>query len=185
MRRSLSAVFILLMTGLAACAQVSPPPPDPVGGLLTQLREARSPGEAVAIEAQIRVLWLESGNETADELMAIGVMALDAGDPDVALAAFDRVVALAPDFAEGWNKRGTANFLLGDLVEAFKDVKRALALEPRHFGALSGLGVIFMIIERDQDALAAFEAALALNPFLEEVRPRIAELRQRMEGIEV
>ena len=102
---------------------------------------------------------------------------MNKGDLDSAIAEFDALVSVAPNFAEGWNKRATALYLAGRYTESVRDIQRTLALEPRHFGALSGLGTIYLIIANDRGALDAFEAVLALNPHLEGVRRQVESLR--------
>ena len=91
-------------------------------------------------------------------------------------------MALEPDFAEAWNKRATVHYLMGDYVASVHDIQQTLALERRHFGALSGLGMIYEAIGRPSAALRSFEAALAINPHLDATRQRIEELRRELEG---
>ena len=99
-----------------------------------------------------------------------------------ALAAFDRVVELAPDYAEGWNKRATLHYLRGNYVASVDDIERALDLEPRHFGALSGLAMVSLAIGEEERALDAFEAALAIHPHLAGADTHIRNLRKRVRG---
>ncbi|MEQ8394810.1 tetratricopeptide repeat protein [Thalassobaculum sp.] len=113
--------------------------------------------------------------------MARGLRAMREADHATALAAFDTAVRLAPEFAEAWNKRATVHFLRGDYTRSIADVRRTLALEPRHFGALSGLGMINLRLDRKEDALRAFEAALDLHPYLP-VRFEIEALREAVAG---
>ncbi len=133
-------------------------------GLFTQLKAADSAAAAQPLEAQIWDIWTQSGNAQTDDLMEAGIAALAAQDGEEALAAFDRVVKLAPNFAEGWNKRATTLYLLGRYADSIADIGKVLALEPRHFGALSGLGLCEAQRDRLPEAVAAFERALAVNP---------------------
>ena len=107
---------------------------------------------------------------------------MGAGDTRTARAAFDLLVTRAPNFAEAWNKRATLLYLLGDDDGSVADVRRTLVLEPRHFGALSGLGLINARHGRPEAALHSFEAALAIHPFLPGARANVEALRQRLKG---
>ena len=134
------------------------------------------------VQARIWRLWSESGSATIDLLMARAEEALGEGDSELALEFLDDVVRLAPDYAEGWNRRAILHFERGELGRAVADIRRALALEPRHFGALNGLG---MILERTGDEKAAYEAyraALEINPHLPGAREAIKRLAPKAEG---
>ena len=100
---------------------------------------------------------------------------------EAALTSFNTVIEMRPDFAEGWNKRATLYYLVGEFERSIADVERTLALEPRHFGALSGLGLINMALERPVEALAAFEAALAVHPHMPNAKRMIKQLRAIVE----
>ena len=97
-----------------------------------------------------------------------------------AIAIFGQITERAPGFAEGWNKRATAYYLNEDYVASVEDIRRTLALEPRHFGAISGMGLIFLSRGDQAGALAAFEAVVAIHPNSPGARARIEELRKRL-----
>ena len=103
-------------------------------------------------------------------------------DYDAALKDFDKLVVVAPDFAEGWNRRATLRYLMDDLEGSVRDIESTLALEPRHFGALSGLGLIYMQLGKDEAALKAFRRALELDPYLADVKANIKKLEQELGG---
>ncbi len=149
-------------------------------GLFAQLQTAESADAAHPVEAQIWGIWMQSGADRIDGLMGAGVAALNAGDYDRAVAAFSRIVTLAPDFAEGWNKRATALYLMGRTPESMQDIDHVLALEPRHFGALSGLGLCNVRLGKDQAALQAFERAAAIDPRADGIQMNIEETRKRI-----
>jgi tetratricopeptide (TPR) repeat protein len=156
---------------------------DPrLDGLFERLQTTSDPTEAHAVEQRIWRVWLESEDATVARLMQQGVLAMRGHDYGAALRTFDRMVEEAPDFAEGWNKRATVHFLMGNWRASVRDIQQTLALEPRHFGALFGLGLIYDALEEPEAALRSFEATLTLNPHSESTRERIEELRRQLRG---
>ncbi len=99
-----------------------------------------------------------------------------------ALDDFSTAVAWAPDFAEAWHKRATVHFLMGNYPASIADLRRTLALEPRHFGALAGLGLIYLKLDDERAALKALEKALEINPHLPRTRQNVRELHERLDG---
>ncbi len=152
--------------------------------LFAGLKAAPSAGDAQAIEQTIWRLWTHAGIKKVDAEMAAGALAMAVGEFKAAFRSFDAVVKMAPDFAEGWNKRATVEYLMGDFDASVGDIERTLALEPRHFGALSGLGLIYLAIGKERAAIRAFEGALAIHPYLPGTRARIKRLRRKLEGEE-
>lgn len=182
MRRALATLFLiagLLATAADAVADQTDPRLDT---LFDQLAAARNADAAAPIDAQIWTIWLESGDPEVDELVAQGVFALNAQEFPVALGLFDRVIERAPAFAEGWNKHATVHYLLGNHEESIASCERTLALEPRHYGALSGLGMIHMALGDQAAAITWFERALAANPHLDLVREWVERLRESLQG---
>ena len=150
--------------------------------LFALLKTARSPSEAEVAERDIWRIWIDSGREDVDELMADGIRAMSAGHVEDSIEIFARIVELAPAFAEGWNKRATAYYLNDELPESVLDIRRTLALEPRHFGAISGMGLIFLRRGDESSALDAFEAVLEINPHARGALLRAEQLRERLLG---
>jgi tetratricopeptide (TPR) repeat protein len=173
----LAAVLAGAWLGPAAADQADKRLP----GLFDQLKTTRSPGEAEAIQQAIWSVWMESDNAEVNILMLEGVDAMSQGDLKRALAAFDSMVEIAPGFAEGWNKRATVEFLMGDLNASVADIHKTLELEPRHWGALSGLGQIYLALDNDDAALRAFKRALEIDPYLASVRAKIQEIEAKLE----
>lgn len=134
------------------------------------------------IERQIMAEWERSGSAAMDLLLRRGKDALDEGDADAAVEHFSALVDHAPDFAEAYNGRATAYFLLGLFGPALDDLRQALVLEPRHFGAMQGLGVIFEGLEQPEKALEAYRAVLALNPASADVLEAVERLELQLEG---
>ncbi len=104
------------------------------------------------------------------------------GAHERALAILDRIVTMAPDFAEGWNKRATVLYMLDRHDKSLEDIAKVLKLEPRHFGAIAGSGLIAIARNDWKTALAAYKRALAINPFLKERFELIPALEQKVKG---
>ncbi|MGG7567313.1 tetratricopeptide repeat protein [Rhodovulum sp. DZ06] len=137
------------------------------------------------VAGEIGRLWSLSGSDTIDLLLRRGREAMEDGDNHRALAHFSALTDHAPGFAEGWNARATAFFLLEEWGMALADIERALELEPRHFGALTGLGVILEKIDRPQDALRAWRRALEVHPHLERAVEAVERLSVEVEGRDI
>ena len=146
--------------------------------LFEQLRGADA-ASAANLRERIWDIWFAAGEQEVDQLMEMGEAAMGSGQLRMALALFDAVIERRPDFAEGWNRRATAYYMLGAYERSEADVARVLQLEPRHFGALSGLGLINTARERYDAAIAAYERALAVDPNLPGARINLDTLRRR------
>ncbi len=149
--------------------------------LFGRLRSAKTEEEGKVVEQLIWQMWMRSGGATADLLLEQAVKSMNAQRYDRALDILDVVVEHAPKFAEAWNKRATVNYIVGRLDRSLADIDVVLELEPRHFGALSGLGMI----RRDQGdakgALTAFRDALAINPNMANIREAVKSLEHEVE----
>lgn len=168
--------FALVLSPAVAGAGQSDPR---LNDLFDKLRTTTNPDEAKIVELSIWQIWSESGDPATDSLMDLGVTALQGRDLAGALGLFDAITERAPDFAEGWNKRATIFYMMGAPKRAAEDVARVLSLEPRHFGALSGLGLIDIELNRDDDAITAFQQALKLNPNMPDAKAHLEELLKR------
>lgn len=149
--------------------------------LFDVLRATKDPIQAHVTEQGIWRIWMASPDDTVNLLMLRGMDAMSSRDFGTALKVFTQMVEIAPDFAEGWNKRATVLYMLGAYAESIADIGRVLELEPRHFGALSGLGLCNAELQRDEAALDAFERALAVNPHMEGARAHAEMIRRRIE----
>lgn len=125
-------------------------------------------------ETSMWEIWSRSGDEEVDRLFAVGVEQMSAREAEAALETFSRIIGRRPDFAEGWNKRATIYYLLGEYERSLADCAEVMKRNPYHFGALSGYGMIFMRLGEPETALGYFERALAINPNL----PRVEEAAQ-------
>ncbi|MEL7214505.1 MAG: tetratricopeptide repeat protein [Pseudomonadota bacterium] len=121
-------------------------------------------------------IWARSGSDTADLMLERGREAMDGGNFIVAVEHFTALINHTPDFAEAWNARATAYFLMGEFGLSVADISQTLALNPRHFGALAGLGMIYEEIGQPEQAYAAFRAAQVLNPHMENVNRAVTRL---------
>ena len=155
---------------------------DKLDALFAALKTATNDEEAREFVAEIWRVWNASGRPEVDALMTQASTAMGARDFALARRLLDEVVKLAPDFAEGWNRRATLRYLIGDHPGSIADIDKVLALEPRHFGAIAGRGLIHLATEQWKDALAAFRKALVLNPFLNERHQIIPRLETLLEG---
>ena len=153
--------------------------------LLDQLASADDEATAKALETRVREIWHRSGSDTADLLLGRAGEAFKREDYARALQYLDTIVALRPGFVEGWNMRATVYYMLDEYELAMSDIEQVLSLQPRHFGALSGLGMIFRELDQPRQALEAFRRALAVNPFLENARTSVRRLEVEVEGREI
>jgi tetratricopeptide (TPR) repeat protein len=133
-------------------------------------------------EQGLWLLWSRSGDSELDQLMARGVEAMQAGQHAEAIELFSQVIQRNSDFAEGWNKRATVYFLAGEYEKSIADCDEVLKRNPHHFGALSGLGEIYLALERPAQALVWFKRALEVNPNLLGVEFRIKQIEGRIGG---
>jgi len=183
MRRSLRAMLVALSMAASAPGLAMADQTDPrLDDLFARLQATDQPGEARALEQRIWRIWIRADDPVANRLMAQGIRAMTQRRLPEALERFDRLIDHAPQFAEAWNKRATVHYLMGNDAASVHDIQRTLALEPRHFGALSGLGLIYDALDRPDAALKSFEAALELNPHMDGARRRGEELRRSRRG---
>ncbi len=178
MRWCIALILLAMASALPAAADQTDQRLDQLFARLGQPETA----DALRVEATIWQIWWITRTEEAIRPFHRGMDALGEGRVADALALFDDVVAKAPDFAEGWNKRATALFLLGRNDESAADIARTLALEPRHFGAWAGLGLIRLARGQEAEALAAFERGLAVNPHMPNIAAVARELRSKVRG---
>lgn len=168
--RPLLAAIVALIP-VSAAAQACPPNPDIAGDLdrlFSELQSAPSEMAASPINAQIWELWLIAPDAQAQGMLDQGIARLRVADHEGAEAAFGRLIDYCPDYAEGYNQRAFSKFLRGDYGAALEDLDRAVALSPRHVGALSGRALALMGLGRTKAGQAALREALALNPWLSE-----------------
>jgi tetratricopeptide (TPR) repeat protein len=153
--------------------------------LLPRLADTSNADEADSIENQVWAIWMAHPDEHAQRYMLAGVRQMNEGQVREAFVTFTRLIEMEPTFAEAWNKRATVNYMLHDYDASARDIAETLKLEPRHFGALSGLGLVNIALGRLPAALAAFEMALARDPHLRGVQENIKNLKEALKENEV
>jgi tetratricopeptide (TPR) repeat protein len=199
-RLSLAIVAVLALPALSpAWAQPVPLPEAPdklprasrgdriknLDFLFEALKAAPDADAAKLVEGRIWALWLASGSDTADLMMTRVKTAMDEKDTTLAIQLLDAVIALKPEYVEAWNRRATIHFSNKDYGKSLADIRQVLAREPRHFGALTGLGVIMQEFNEDKLALEAFRKALAVNPHLSKVPDFVKSLTEKVDGRDI
>ncbi len=151
--------------------------PADLPALFQQLRD---PDDLVRslTENSIWQAWSRSGDAKVDALFKVGVAQMNQGQAESALDTFTEIIKRKPEFAEGWNKRATIYFLIGEYDKSLADCDEVIRRNPQHWGALSGYGQIYMQLDRPEQALVYFQRALAVNPNLQNVENMIQQLRQ-------
>ena len=179
--RCLPALALALLLALGTTGTVLADQNDPaLDGLFRDLKTAQSPQQVRQIESRIWALWFDTGSEQMDRMLLAGDRALSTGRFDQSYAILNGVIEHRPDLSEGWNRRATLRYLMGDYEGSIADIEETVKLEPRHFGALSGLGLCHIALGNDEEALAAFERALIHNPHMRGVKQRVDQLRDRL-----
>jgi len=149
--------------------------------LFAQLKEPID-GDWKSVETRIWQVWSDSGSDAMNLLLARGRAAAQAGDYKTSIEHLTALTDHAPNFAEGWNARATTYFMMGEYALSVADIEHVLTLEPRHFGALAGMGMIFETLDQPASALKAFKAAQAVHPFRPDVIQAIKRLDKKLEG---
>jgi tetratricopeptide (TPR) repeat protein len=132
----------------------------------------------VAAQEVMWTVWLQSGNEQIDTWMAEGIRLMEAEQYPEAVEVFDQIIARAPTFAEGYNKRATVYYLMLEFEKSIADIHRTLELNPVHFGALSGMGLCYLGLVEPRQALEWFERAVAVNPNMDTIQSYIQQIRE-------
>ncbi|MBN9253881.1 MULTISPECIES: hypothetical protein [unclassified Mesorhizobium] len=150
--------------------------------LFSDLKRERNEKAAERIAGRIWGEWSQSGSASIDLMMQWSQKAIEDQKYDVALDFLDQVVTLQPDYAEGWNRRATVHFLMKNFGKSMSDINQTLRLEPRHFGALSGLAQIMAATGHKQSALEAWQKVLAIYPMMRNAQDQVATLSEELAG---
>ena len=185
-----AAAFLSWQPALAAdqsdgaTDQVETPatPAQRLDALFAELKRERNERAAERISQRIWVEWGKSGSASVDLIMQWSQDAVAKKKYDVALDLLDQVVTLTPTFAEGWNRRATVHFLMNNPAMSMADIDRTLQIEPRHFGALSGMAQILSASGRKQSALDAWLRVLDIYPMMRSAQTEVATLSDELTG---
>lgn len=150
--------------------------------LFGELKREPNADKATALANQIQAAWLGSGSATVDLLMLRSTEALARKDTAAALDLTDQAIVLKPDYAEAYNRRATLHYARDEYALSIADVEETLAREPRHFGALAGLGAMLEEMGRDREAMDAYGRALAIYPTLKPAQDAFARLAEELSG---
>ncbi len=153
--------------------------------LFGALKAAPDEISAKHVEARIWAIWLQTPSDTAALLMTRAKAAVDAQKIDVAIKLLDSVIKLRPDYIEAWNRRATLYYMQNDYTRSLADIQQVLVREPRHFGALAGLGMIMQELGDEKRALDAYRKALAINPHLDKIPDQVKSLTEKVEGRDI
>jgi len=153
--------------------------------LFGALKQAPDEETAKAIENRIWALWMLSGSDTTNLLMSRARSAVEAKDLDLAVKLLDAVIKIRPGYVEAWNRRATIYYVKRDYGRAMADIRQVLKREPRHFGALSGLGLILQDMGDDKQALEVFRRTLKIYPRIERIPDLVKKLQQEVEGRDI
>jgi tetratricopeptide (TPR) repeat protein len=170
-------IYLSVFAGVAPAQTNS----DKLDGLFIQLLDPPE-GDWESVEKDIWKEWSKSGSDAMDLLLERGKQAMASGDLEKAVEHFTALTDHAPDFAEGWNARATAFFLMEEYGLSVADIQTTLKLNPKHFGALAGLGMIFETLDRPESALKAYRAAKAVHPFRPNLEEAIKRLEEKTQG---
>jgi tetratricopeptide (TPR) repeat protein len=150
--------------------------------LFDALKVAPDDESAKYVENRIWAMWIATDSDTTTLLMSRVKAAVDAKDLDLGIKLLSAVIDIRPDYIEAWNRRATIYYMKKDFDDSLSDIHEVLKREPRHFGALSGLGMIMQEIGDDKHALEAFRRALAVHPHLEHIPDLVKQLSEKVEG---
>jgi tetratricopeptide (TPR) repeat protein len=153
--------------------------------LFEALKIAPDAATAKAIEQRIWALWFVSSSDTANLLMTRVRAAVEAKDLDLALKLLDSLVKIRPDYVEAWNRRATIHFMKNEYGKSLADIREVLKRESRHFGALSGLGLILQELGDNRHALEVYRRALAVYPRIERIPDTVKTLQEKVEGRDI
>ena len=186
MRAQIAAAFLLAFAATASFA-AAPSTDSPTAAadgkaahldaLFAELHAAPSVEQGKVVESQIVGEWLKSGDPEIDALMLKAMVAMETGVLNQAVGVLSQIIERDPNYVEGWNKRATVYYMIDAYDKSLADIKKTLELEPRHFGALAGLGMIMIKIGDKQRALEAFERAYAVDPVINNGKEVIDELK--------
>jgi len=198
-----AASYALTSAVSARAESVDPEPPKPIeppatlpkvqhgdkvqslDRLFEALKVAPDDDSAKYVENRIWAIWLSSQSDTANLLMTRVKTATEAKDYELAIKLLNAVIDIRPDFVEAWNRRATIYYMQKEFGRSMEDIHEVLAREPRHFGALSGLGIILQELGDDKGALEVFRRTLAIHPHIERIPDLVKRLSGKVDGRDI
>jgi len=150
--------------------------------LFGALKAAPDDETAKAVEQRIWAVWAISKSDTTNLLMSRARAAIEKKDLDLAIKLLTAVIKIKPKYVEAWNRRATLYYMKKEYGRSMDDIAEVLRREPRHFGALSGLGLILQDVGDDKLALDAYRRALAVYPRLQRIPDIVKTLSEKVEG---
>jgi tetratricopeptide (TPR) repeat protein len=160
-------VLRLIIVGLFTCAQgisFADQKDERLDGLFDTLTKTSDVELITEVENRIWTIWREHPNENVHSLLLTGITYMNRQYTNEAMVIFSEIIQQYPEFAEAWNQRATLHYLLGNTEASMSDIDKVLELEPRHFGAISGLGMVYIQQENLLKAKEAFEDLLKVHP---------------------
>ncbi|MEZ0001841.1 hypothetical protein [Sinorhizobium fredii] len=193
MRFFLTLILTLTVPATAALSQAANPAPQPetaslatpkqrLDALFLDLKKERDENEARELADRIRLEWQDSGSATVNLLMQSADKAITDDKKPVALDILDQVIALAPNYVEGWNRRATLHFQMGNYRKSMSDIYRVLAIEPRHFGAIAGMATMLEAAGKNELAMRAWQQFLDVYPSDRKAQEQFGELAEKLAG---
>ncbi|AKH99115.1 TPR repeat [Hoeflea sp. IMCC20628] len=188
---SLAVVLTAGTAGMQAFAQAKPEalkssvtakPAVTLDSLFSELKRTRDAKQAKQVSERIWMRWRDSGSATTNLLVQWADKAIADRKNGLALDLLDQAIVLMPDFAEGWNRRATLHYMMGNYGKSMADIDRVLALEPRHFGAIAGMAAILSDSGNDELELRAWEQMLEIYPANQQAQKRVGELAEKLAG---
>jgi tetratricopeptide (TPR) repeat protein len=153
--------------------------------LFDALKVAPDDESAKYVENRIWAMWIATDSDTTTLLMSRVKAAVDAKDLDLGIKLLTAIIEIKPDYIEAWNRRATIYYMKKDFDNSLADIHEVLKREPRHFGALSGLGMIMQELGDDKHALEAFRRAVSVHPHLEHIPDLVKQLTEKVEGRDI
>ncbi|WP_037468652.1 hypothetical protein [Sinorhizobium fredii] len=193
MRFFLTLILALTVPATAALSQAANPAPQPetaslatpkqrLDALFLDLKKERDENKARELADRIRLEWQDSGSATVNLLMQSADKAITDDKKPVALDILDQVIALAPNYVEGWNRRATLHFQMGNYRKSMSDIYRVLAIEPRHFGAIAGMATMLEAAGKNELAMRAWQQFLDVYPSDRKAQEQFGELAEKLAG---
>ncbi len=193
MRFFSTLILALIVSAPGSLSRAAEPAPQPeaaslatpkqrLDALFLDLKKERDENKARELADRIRLEWQDSGSATVNLLMQSADKAIADDKKPVALDILDQVIALAPNYVEGWNRRATLHYQMGNYRKSMSDINRVLAIEPRHFGAIAGMATMLEAAGKNELAMRAWQQFLDIYPSDRKAQEQFGELAEKLAG---